>query len=39
MLTYLFTAYGAIQEHDLVRNETRLMEAWDGSCPFETVIT
>jgi hypothetical protein len=39
MLTYLFTAYGAIQEHDLVRNETRLMEAWDGSCLFETVIT
>jgi hypothetical protein len=30
MLAYLFTAYGAIQEHDLVWNETRLMEAWDG---------
>jgi hypothetical protein len=32
-------AYGAIQEDDLVRNETRPMEAWDRSCLFETVIT
>jgi hypothetical protein len=39
MLAYLFMAYGTIQEHNLVQNEIRLMEAWDGSCPFETVIT
>jgi hypothetical protein len=38
MLKHLFTAYGIIQEHDLVLNEARLMESWDGSSPFETVI-
>jgi hypothetical protein len=38
MLEHLFTAYGIIQEHDLVLNEARLMESWDGSSPFETVI-
>jgi hypothetical protein len=39
MLAHLFTAYGIIQEHDLVANEARLMESWDGSVPFETVLT
>jgi 6-phosphogluconate dehydrogenase len=39
MLAYLFMAYGPIQEHDLVQNETRLMEVWDVSCPYKTVIT
>jgi hypothetical protein len=39
MLEHLFTAYGVIQEHDLVLNEARLMESWDGSSPFEAVIT
>jgi hypothetical protein len=39
MLAHLFTAYGIIQEHDLVANEARLMESWDGSIPFETVLT
>jgi hypothetical protein len=38
MLEHLFTAYGIIQEHDLVLNKARLMESWDGSSPFETVI-
>jgi hypothetical protein len=39
MLAHLFTAYGIIQEHDLVANEARLMESWDGSVLFETVLT
>jgi hypothetical protein len=38
MLEHLFTAYVVIQEHDLVLNEARLMESWDGFSPFETVI-
>jgi hypothetical protein len=38
MLEHLFTTYGIIQEHDLVLNKARLMESWDGSSPFETVI-
>jgi hypothetical protein len=38
MLAHQFTAYGIIQEHDLVLNEARLMESWDGSSPFETVL-
>jgi hypothetical protein len=39
MLEHLFTAYGIIQEHDLVLNEARLMESWDGTSPFKTVLT
>jgi hypothetical protein len=38
MLAHLFTAYGIIQEHDLVLNEARLMESWDRSSLFETVL-
>jgi hypothetical protein len=32
-------ANGIIQEHDLVVNEARLMESWDGSVLFKTVLT
>jgi hypothetical protein len=39
MLEHLFTAYGIIQERDLVLNEARLMESWDGTSPFKTVLT
>ena len=38
ILTYLFDTYGKITPEDLVANDKRLIEEWDGVEPFESVI-
>jgi predicted metalloprotease len=38
MMTYLFTAYGNIDDESIMVNEKKMIESWDGSSPFENVI-
>jgi hypothetical protein len=38
MTTYLFTAYGKIDDESIVANEKKFIEPWDGTSPFENVI-
>jgi hypothetical protein len=38
MLTHLFTNYRKITPEDIVQNENRLNEPWDGAEPFENII-
>jgi hypothetical protein len=37
-MTYLFDTYGKITPEDIIANERRLIDDWDGVEPFETVI-
>jgi hypothetical protein len=39
MLSYLFTEYGAIDDNDLMANNKKFEEPWDGAEPLENVIT
>jgi hypothetical protein len=38
MMSYLFTAYGNIDEQSVMLNEKKFTEPWDGSSPFENII-
>jgi hypothetical protein len=38
MITYLFSAYGNIDEQAIVANEKKFVEPWDGTSPFENII-
>jgi hypothetical protein len=38
MITYLFTAYGNIDDESIVVNEKKFIEPWDGTSPFENII-
>jgi hypothetical protein len=38
MMSYLFTAYGNIDEQSVMLNDKKFIEPWDGSSPFENII-
>ena len=39
ILEHLFTNYGEILAQDLVANRVKLVEEWDPTTPFQTLVT